>query len=68
MLMRHTHPVLRFPQFHKSMILSTDALDVEAGVLMQEFDNETLPIVYAGKFSCRDALLHDIEGECLAII
>ena len=44
------HPVLRLPQFDKPMILCTDASDVGIGaVLMQEFDGEKLPIVYASR-------------------
>ena len=44
------HPVLRLPQFDKHMILCTDASDVGVGaVLMHEFDDEKLPIVYASR-------------------
>ena len=44
------HPVLRLPQFDKPMILCTDASDVGIGaVLMQYFDDEKLPIVYASR-------------------
>ena len=44
------HPVLRLPQFDKPMILCTYASDVGIGaVLMQEFDDEKLPIVYASR-------------------
>ena len=44
------HPVLRLPQFDKPMIVCTDASDVGVGaVLMQKFNDEKLPIVYAGR-------------------
>ena len=44
------HHVLRLPQFDKPMILCTDASDVGIGaVLMQEYDDEKLPIEYASR-------------------
>ena len=64
------HPVLRLPQFDKPMILCTDASDVGVGaVLMQEFDDEKLPIVYASrKLNPAETPYSTIERECLAIV
>ena len=64
------HPVLRLPQFDKPMILCTDASDVGIGaVLMQEFDGEKLPIVYASrKLNPAETRYSTIERECLAIV
>ena len=52
------------------MILCTDASDVGVGaVLMQEFNNEKLPIVYARrKLNPAETRYSTIERECLAIV
>ena len=52
------------------MILCTDASDVGVGaVLMHEFDDEKLPIVYASrKLNPAETRYSTIERECLAIV
>ena len=62
--------MLRLPRFDKPMILCADASDVGVGtVLMQSFDDEKLPIVYASrKFNPAETRYCTIERECLAIV
>ena len=62
--------MLRLRQFDKPMILCTDASDVEVGaVLMKEFDDEKLPMVYASrKLNPAETRYSTIERECLAIV
>ena len=62
--------VLRLPQFGKPMILCTGASDVGVGaVLMQEFNDDKLPIVYASrKLNPAETRYSTIERECLAIV
>ena len=52
------------------MIVCTDASDVGVGtVLMQEFNDEKLPIVYASrKLNPAETRYSTIERECLAIV
>ena len=63
-------PILKLPDFNKTMFVQTDASSVAiSGVLLQEFDGKRFPIAYVGrKLLDRETRYSVIKLECLALI
>ena len=63
-------PILRPPDYSRKFILQTDASDTGIGaVLLQEYDGEKFPVVFASKkLLPRERNFSTIERECLAIV